>query len=61
MTTGATGETANKRKTDGERKARVGKLSGDMEFGQGNIGGWREGGTRAISGPWHIILIRDIA
>ena len=50
VTTGATGETENKRKTDGEearggeRDARVGKLSGDMEFGRGNLGEGREGG-----------------
>ena len=50
VTTGATGETANKRKTDGEeargreRDARVVKLYGDMEFGRGNLGGGREGG-----------------
>ena len=67
MTTGATGGTANKRKTDGEearggeRDARAGKLSGDMELGRGNLGrgnlgGGREGGTRAISGIYNTIL-----
>ena len=56
MTTGATGDTANKRITDGEearggeRDAHMGKFSGDMEFGQGDLGEGREGGTRAISG-----------
>ena len=50
------GGATNKRKTDGEeargreRDARMGKLSGDMEFGGGNLVGGREGGTRAISG-----------
>ena len=50
VTTGATGETANKRKTDGEearggeRDAHMGKFSGDMEFGRGNIGEGREEG-----------------
>ena len=50
VTTGATGEKANKRKTvgeearGGERDARVGKLSGDMEFGRGDLGGGGEGG-----------------
>ena len=56
VTTGATGETANKRKTDGEearggeRDTRVGNFSGDMEFGWGDLRGGREEGTRAISG-----------
>ena len=48
--------TENKRQTDGdearggERDARAGKLSGDMELGRGIIGGGREGGTITISG-----------
>ena len=43
------GGTTNKQKTDGEearggeRDARVGKLSGDMEFGRGNLREGREG------------------
>ena len=57
MTTGATGETANKRKTDGEearggeRDARVVKLSGDMEFGRGDLGGGERGDQ---SHKWNI-------
>ena len=48
VTTGATGGTANKRKTDreeargGERDARAVKLFQDMELGRGNPGGGRE-------------------
>ena len=57
MTTGATGDTAHKRKTDGEkarggeRDARVGKLSGDMEFGRVNLGGGERGDQ---SHKWNI-------
>ena len=52
MTTGASGGTTNKRKTDGEearggeRDARAGKLFGYMDIGQGNLGGGREQGTQ---------------
>ena len=44
VTTGATRETSNKRKTDGEeviggeRDARVGQVTGDTYFGRGNLG-----------------------
>ena len=58
VTTGATGGTTTKRKTDGEearggeRYARAGKATGDMELRWGNLGGGGErGGTTAISGP----------
>ena len=57
MTTSSTGETANKRKTDGEearggeRDAHVGKLSGDMEFVRWDLGRWGgEGGPEQKSG-----------
>ena len=52
MTTGAPGGKTTKRKTDGEearggeRDARAGKVSGDMEIGRGNIGGGGEGGPQ---------------
>ena len=52
MTTGATGGKTNKRKTDreeargGERDACMGNLFGDMELGQGNLEGGREGGPQ---------------
>ena len=37
----------------GERDARAGKVSGDMEFGRGNLGGGeREGGDQ--SHQWNI-------
>ena len=57
MTTGATGGKTHKRKTDGEearggeRDARAGKVTGDMELGRGNLGGGERGGTTAINGP----------
>ena len=44
VTTGATGGTTNKRKTDGEearggeKDARAGKVAVDMELGRGNLG-----------------------
>ena len=50
MTTALLGRTENKQKTDreeargGERDACADKLFGDMEIGQGNLGGRREGG-----------------
>ena len=57
MTTGATGGTTTKRKTDGE-EARGGergmharaKWDVDMELGQGDLGGGERGGTTAING-----------
>ena len=55
MTAGATGETANKRKTDGEearggeRDVRAGKEGVDMELGAGESWRRERGGPRAIS------------
>ena len=52
MTTGATGGTTNKRKTDGEearggeRDALMGKVAVDMGLGRGNLGWGREVGPQ---------------
>ena len=57
VTTGATGGTTNKRKTDGEeargeeRDGRAGKVAVYMELGWGISGGGVRGGNTSITGP----------